>query len=66
MSVQGIRIDPETRQIRVSTNGIEKVLPEAQHLDFMKRDGFDTEAEFWEWFNTYFEGVLIHWTPLVY
>ena len=35
-------------------------------LDLAQNDGFETIADFFRWFNTDFEGKIIHWTDLKY
>jgi hypothetical protein len=35
-------------------------------LHFAKNDGFDTSEDFFEYFNTDFNGKIIHWTNLKY
>lgn len=35
-------------------------------LVLSQNDGFDTVEEFFEYFNTYFSGKIIHWTDLKY
>ena len=58
----GVWIDDE---IKFSRDGIL-----FNGIDFMNRlarnDGFKNYNEFFEWFNTDFEGKIIHWTNLRY
>ena len=35
-------------------------------LDLAKNDGFENLESFFEWFNSDFEGKLIHWTEFKY
>lgn len=39
---------------------------EAQLLEFVQNDGFDTIEDFFNWFDSNFEGQIIHWTDLIY
>lgn len=48
----------------VFVDGIE--LTPIQILKLAKNDGFKSEEDFFEWFNTDFEGKIIHWTNLQY
>lgn len=68
MGVQDIAIVPKLGAVRVVEDhrpgymGIVQVDPKVIALN----DGFESEAEFWEWFKKPFIGKLIHWTDFRY
>lgn len=63
---QSVHLIPEKREIWLGLNGGIHLLNKKHNAMFAKNDGFDTEDEFWEWFNEEYHGVVIHWTNFVY
>jgi hypothetical protein len=63
---QSVELYPESREIYLGLNGGMHLLDKNHNEMFAKNDGFDSEDEFWEWFNKPFYGVVIHWTDFVY
>jgi hypothetical protein len=37
-----------------------------EFFNLMKNDGFESAEQFFNWFNGYFKGKIIHWTDLKY
>lgn len=63
-SVQDIKITHQGGAMYVEVDG--KHLPSDKVKELAINDGFDTLEDFMEWFNTDFEGQIIHWTDLKY
>ena len=60
-----------TQRIKIQgrTIFIDDVILSQDEIDLLiENDGFETEKDFWTWFDTYtpFEGKIIHWTNLLY
>ena len=64
--VQEIKMNPSTGEVLVERHGQFFPLSDYYKAKLIEQDGFDSEDEFWEWFNEPFEGVLIHWTNYFY
>lgn len=64
--VQRVVINPEIQSVNVLTDNGWRTLTEKQKTEFAKNDGFDTPVDFWNWFNEFFDGVIIHWTERRY
>ena len=76
-SVQAIRIlwdDGQPCILMSDTADEEELMPfyfpngygEEQMKQLVKNDGFDSGDEFFKWFNTDFNGKIIHWTDFRY
>lgn len=63
---QAVELRPDTREIYLGLNGRMNLLDKKHNEMFAKNDGFDTEDDFWNWFNEPFFGTVIHWTDFVY
>ena len=63
---QAVILCPERQEILLGLNGQMHLLDISKNLTFAQNDGFDTEQDFWGWFNKPFMGVVIHWTQFVY
>jgi nitrogenase molybdenum-iron protein alpha/beta subunit len=63
---QAVELRPDTREIYLGLNGKMNLLDKKHNEMFAKNDRFNTEDEFWEWFNEPFYGVVIHWTDFIY
>lgn len=65
--VQEIKMNPCSGEIVVLKNdGLFHPLSDFYRAKLFSQDGFESEEEFWDWFNEPFEGVLIHWTEYFY
>lgn len=64
--VQQIFIDPEQKTIDIDMGEGKRRLDSSEHESFAKNDGFDSENDFWDWFNSPFNGVIIHWSGFSY
>jgi len=63
---QAVELYFESREIYLGLNGQMHLLDKKHNEMFAKNDGFDSEDEFWKWFNKPFHGVVIHWTDFIY
>lgn len=68
VSVQSINInyydfEPDIRKVEVEIDG-EKVYKFLDKL--LRNDGFDNGRDFFKWFNSDFQGKIIHWTDFKY
>lgn len=67
ISVQDIRIKPESRQVIVFQKWHEdRNLYDAEIKRLAINDGFDSVEDFWRWFDKDCELKIIHWTDLKY
>ena len=66
-SVQDIEIIPETKTILIDQSDSSAYMLTKEGLkNLIVNDGFDSEEDFWNYFNEPFEGKIIHWTKLRY
>lgn len=60
--VRSIEINPINKTVSMIVNGTEEHFFNDKGIDILsKNDGFNSSAEFWEWFNKPFKGKLIYW-----
>ena len=64
--IQMVELYPKTREIYLESKGEMQLMNSNLNETFAKNDGFDSEDEFWEWFDKPFKGVVVHWTNLTY
>lgn len=65
-AIQKIWIHPNKKEVYIESDTRIRPLSELEIKKLSLNDGFDSVAAFWEWFDEYFEGKIIHWTELRY
>ena len=64
--VDVVELYPKTREIYLERKGEMKLLGSWLTEVLIENEGFDSEDDFWEWFDKPLKGVLIHWTETLY